>query len=151
VRKLHEVLKKSSAAAKWASSRNSSQNGHGSDDEPASPGDPVDEATEILASCREDIKTLWSDEEVNVVSGKRKLRLEGTAGLYAFILGSGYARYSPSLSSFLDDIDRIARMDYEPSDEDIYRARLRTVGMQEHRMCFETRLPGALGRPPFIL
>ena len=39
--------------------------------------------------------------------------------------------------SFLDDIDRIAVPDYEPTDEDIVRARLRTVGVQEHRFVID--------------
>lgn len=39
--------------------------------------------------------------------------------------------------SFLDDIDRIAVPDYEPTDEDIVRARLRTVGVQEHRFIID--------------
>lgn len=35
--------------------------------------------------------------------------------------------------SFLEDIGRVAALDYQPSDEDIVRARLRTTGVQEHR------------------
>ena|ERR1700733_4355030 len=35
------------------------------------------------------------------------------------------------LYSFLDDLDRIATPFYEPSDEHILRARLRTLGVQE--------------------
>jgi len=38
--------------------------------------------------------------------------------------------------SFLDDLDRIATRTYEPSDDDIVRARLRTVGVQEYRIQF---------------
>ena len=41
-------------------------------------------------------------------------------------------------SSYLKDIDRIARPDYIPSDDDVVRARLRTVGVQEHRVVLET-------------
>ena len=36
--------------------------------------------------------------------------------------------------SFLNDLDRIATRDYVVSDDDIVRARLRTVGIQEHRL-----------------
>lgn len=43
-----------------------------------------------------------------------------------------------SLLSFLQDVDRIARRDYSPSDDDVVRARLRTLGVQEHRILFET-------------
>ncbi|KAJ8468214.1 hypothetical protein ONZ51_g9780 [Trametes cubensis] len=37
---------------------------------------------------------------------------------------------------FLNDIDRIAVRDYEPTDDDVVRARLRTLGVQEHRIRF---------------
>lgn len=39
--------------------------------------------------------------------------------------------------SFLDDIDRIATRTYEPSDDDVVRARLRTLGVQEYNIQFE--------------
>lgn len=42
------------------------------------------------------------------------------------------------MRSFLQDVDRIARRDYSPSDDDVVRARLRTLGVQEHRILFET-------------
>jgi hypothetical protein len=41
------------------------------------------------------------------------------------------------LHSFLDDIERIGKKDYLPSDTDILRARLRTVGVQEHKLSLE--------------
>jgi guanine nucleotide-binding protein subunit alpha len=40
-----------------------------------------DEATEVIASCREDMKSLWTDEVVRSVLVKRRLRLEDSAGL----------------------------------------------------------------------
>ena len=45
---------------------------------------------------------------------------------------------TPDLFSFLDDLYRIANRDYEPSDDDVVRARLRTMGVQEYRFVFET-------------
>jgi hypothetical protein len=36
--------------------------------------------------------------------------------------------------SFLPDLDRIATRGYEPTDDDILRARLRTVGVQEYKV-----------------
>ena len=39
--------------------------------------------------------------------------------------------------SFLNDIDRIATVNYTPSDDDVIRARLRTLGVQEHQFVFE--------------
>jgi len=40
---------------------------------------------------------------------------------------------SPIVPSFMDDIDRVVAKDYEPSDQDVIKARLRTVGIQEYR------------------
>ena len=40
------------------------------------------------------------------------------------------------LSSFLNDLERIASRSYEPSDDDVVRARLRTLGVQEYRIEF---------------
>lgn len=37
----------------------------------------------------------------------------------------------------MNDVDRIAARDYEPSDNDIVRARLRTLGVQEYNIKFE--------------
>lgn len=39
---------------------------------------------------------------------------------------------SPRASSSLDDIDRLLEKDYEPSDQDVAKARFRTVGVQEY-------------------
>lgn len=38
--------------------------------------------------------------------------------------------------SFLNDLDRIASRDYVVTDDDVVRARLRTVGIQEHTLFF---------------
>lgn len=37
----------------------------------------------------------------------------------------------------MDDAKRIATADYEPDDNDVVRARLRTLGVQEHKFVFE--------------
>lgn len=37
----------------------------------------------------------------------------------------------------MDDVQRVARKDYEPTDEDVVRARLRTLGVQEYQFVFE--------------
>jgi len=39
---------------------------------------------------------------------------------------------SAVFSSFMSDIDRVVARDYEPSDQDVVKARLRTVGIQEY-------------------
>lgn len=41
-----------------------------------------DQPTEIIASCREDMKSLWKNDSVRAVLRKRKVHLEHTAGLY---------------------------------------------------------------------
>ena len=50
------------------------------------------------------------------------------------------------LSSFLDDIERIATKDYEPSDNDVIRARLRTLGVQEYSFHVEHGMTALLRR-----
>ncbi|TFY59169.1 hypothetical protein EVJ58_g5950 [Rhodofomes roseus] len=74
-------------------------------------------AAEIIASCAEDMAALWADAGVQAVLTQRKMktRLEE---------GPGF---------FLNDVMRVAARDYEPSDEDVVRARLRTMGVQEYR------------------
>lgn len=58
------------------------------------------------------------------------------------------SNFSPS-ESFLDDLDRIATRNYEPSDDDIVRARLRTLGVQEYRIRFDGEDSSKfLGKPP---
>ena len=41
------------------------------------------------------------------------------------------------IHSFLNDLDRIASWEYSVTDDDIVRARLKTVGIQEHRLVFK--------------
>jgi guanine nucleotide-binding protein subunit alpha len=51
---------------------------HGSRDSGAHASD---DATDIIASCRDDMKALWLDEAVRNVLAKRKVRIEDGAGL----------------------------------------------------------------------
>ncbi|KAJ7607324.1 guanine nucleotide binding protein, alpha subunit [Roridomyces roridus] len=78
-----------------------------------------DEVQGIISGCREDIRTVWEDRVVREMLARRKVRPEDSAGF------------------FLNDVDRIARTDYQITDDDIIRARLRTVGVQEYRVTFE--------------
>ncbi|KAG6879384.1 hypothetical protein C0992_003098 [Termitomyces sp. T32_za158] len=79
----------------------------------------VDDATEVIAECKQDISALWVDPAVKAVLDKRRIRLEDSAGF------------------FLDDLERIATKHYEPTDDDIVRARLRTLGIQEYKIDFD--------------
>ncbi|KAH7882786.1 guanine nucleotide binding protein, alpha subunit [Phlebopus sp. FC_14] len=77
------------------------------------------EVTDVLVGCKEDMKSIWEDPVVQQILAHRRAKIEECAGF------------------FLNDIERIASYDYEPSDNDIVRARLRTVGVQEHRFVME--------------
>ncbi len=57
-----------------------------------------------------------------------------------------YETHRSSLGSFLNEIERIATRDYEPSDNDVIRARLRTLGVQEYSFWVEEGMAG-LTRP----
>lgn len=74
----------------------------------------MDDATEMIASCGKDMKALWSDAEVRDILTQRKVWPEESPGF------------------FLNDIERIATLTYEPTDDDVLRARLHTRGVQEH-------------------
>lgn len=44
----------------------------------------VDDATEVIASCREDMKALWMDQTVRDILVKRRVRLQDSSGLLAY-------------------------------------------------------------------
>jgi guanine nucleotide-binding protein alpha-1 subunit len=46
---------------------------------------PVDDATEVIASCKEDMKALWMDQAVQAILAKRRMRVQDSAGLLVFI------------------------------------------------------------------
>ncbi|KAJ4466232.1 guanine nucleotide binding protein, alpha subunit [Lentinula aciculospora] len=77
-------------------------------------------ASEIMSGCKEDMKTLWMSGLVRGILKKRKMEMENNAGF------------------FLNDIDRIASLSYLPSDDDVVRSRLRTVGVQEYHIIVDT-------------
>lgn len=72
------------------------------------------DSTDAIANGKDDIKALWRDNRIQAMLCRRKTRLEDSAGF------------------FLDSIDRLSVRDYEPTDEDVLRARLRTLDIQEH-------------------
>ncbi|KAF9226236.1 G-alpha-domain-containing protein [Gyrodon lividus] len=74
-----------------------------------------DEAQEVLHSCSDDIISLWNDNFVRDILRRRKIRLEELPGF------------------FLNDLDRVTTLSYIPSDDDVLRARLKTVGVSEYR------------------
>ncbi|KAF9237712.1 guanine nucleotide binding protein, alpha subunit [Melanogaster broomeanus] len=72
--------------------------------------------TEVIAGCKDDIKGLWGDSAIQELIKVRRVRLEDSA------------------SFFLDASERLAARNYEPLDDDIVRARLRTLDIQEHEL-----------------
>ncbi|KAJ7187293.1 G-protein alpha subunit [Mycena filopes] len=84
-------------------------------------GDPS-LVTTVLAACTPEILALWADPAVRRLLEAREVRLEEESGF------------------FLDDTARIAALDYVPSDRDIMRARIKTLGVEEHRFVTEAGL-----------
>ncbi|KAJ6557511.1 G-alpha-domain-containing protein [Mycena capillaripes] len=81
---------------------------------------PVDEPTEALATLRDDIISLWEDADVRSLLAAKDVRIEDKPGF------------------FLSDTARITSRTYVPSDNDVVRARLRTLGVQEWKLTLET-------------
>ncbi|KAH7342104.1 guanine nucleotide binding protein, alpha subunit [Rhizoctonia solani] len=73
----------------------------------------------VLADCRQDIQALWSHPSLKVLMQRRRLRLED----------AGVLRDQPHHST-----------GYLPSDDDILRARIRTIGISE--WSFQFTYPG---------
>ncbi|KAI0773014.1 G-protein alpha subunit [Trametes elegans] len=84
-----------------------------------------DNPSAVLAACKDDIVTLWEDTIVQNVLKKHNVRLQDMPGF------------------FLNDAGRVAAISYEPTDDDIVRARVRTLGVEEHHFTMESgALPG---------
>ncbi|KAH9019103.1 G-protein alpha subunit-domain-containing protein [Lactarius hengduanensis] len=74
------------------------------------PSDPV----HVLDRCRDAMVRLWDDEWVRNRLVEKRVRLQESSGFY------------------LDQIERITAKDYSPTDDDVLKARLKTVGVVEH-------------------
>ncbi|KAJ7669001.1 guanine nucleotide binding protein, alpha subunit [Mycena rosella] len=74
----------------------------------------------ILSACAADIMTLWAAPEVQQGLRDREITLQEQ---------SGY---------FLDEVERICRDDYVPTSDDILRARVHTIGPEEHIINMES-------------
>ncbi|KAJ7323002.1 guanine nucleotide binding protein, alpha subunit [Mycena albidolilacea] len=77
-------------------------------------GSDRDEAQEALTACAPAMMALWADPGVRAVLRRRKVRLEE---------GPGF---------FLNDLERVTAPNYLPTDDDVLRARLKTVGVSEY-------------------
>ncbi|KAG8905907.1 hypothetical protein FRB99_007987 [Tulasnella sp. 403] len=74
----------------------------------------IRQVANLLVLSHEDVTALYNHPAVKLLVKKRKLRLE------------------ESSIHFLANLQRIAVAEYSPSDDDILRARLRTMGVVEH-------------------
>ncbi|KAG2003660.1 guanine nucleotide-binding protein alpha-4 subunit [Coprinopsis cinerea AmutBmut pab1-1] len=88
-------------------------------DDPNDPG-------RVLHECAEDMIKLWADPITQKVLQIQGIRMQDAAGF------------------FLDQIERITAPRYIPTVDDILRARLKTLGVSEHR--FTLSSTGALSR-----
>ncbi|KAJ4465644.1 guanine nucleotide binding protein, alpha subunit [Lentinula edodes] len=79
----------------------------------------ADEPQEVLNACRTDIMRLWADRGVKQLLHRRKIRLEEFPGF------------------FLNDLERVTSLKYIPTDDDVLKARLKTVGVSEYRFQME--------------
>ena len=100
-----------------------------------------DEAQEMLYSCRKDMMHLWHDPVVKEILRRRKIRLEESSGLWvAFrIAVDVFSLTHLGIFSFLDDLERVTSLKYLPSDDDVLKARLKTVGVSEYKFEMEIR------------
>ncbi|KAF4563694.1 hypothetical protein EYR36_002932 [Pleurotus pulmonarius] len=80
-----------------------------------------DEVQEVLHACRADMMYLWADEWVRDILRRRKVRVEEGPGFY------------------LNELERVTALRYMPSDDDVLKARLKTVGVSEYK--FEMEIP----------
>ncbi|KLO10580.1 G-alpha-domain-containing protein [Schizopora paradoxa] len=75
------------------------------------PNDP----TRVMNTCGPDMIKLWANADIRQLLRAQKLRLEEMPGF------------------FLDSLERITNLQYLPSDDDILKARLKTLGVTEYR------------------
>ncbi|KAJ7236174.1 guanine nucleotide binding protein, alpha subunit [Mycena rebaudengoi] len=76
----------------------------------------------ILAACASDIMAMWSSREVQQGLNDREITLQEQSGF------------------FLNDVHRICADNYTPTPDDILRARVHTVGPEEHVIHMESTI-----------
>ncbi|CAL1708707.1 unnamed protein product [Somion occarium] len=79
-----------------------------------------DESQAVIHECAMEMMALWEDRTVKEILKKRKIRLEESPGFY------------------LNDLERITSPHYLPSEDDVLKARLKTVGVSEYRFQMES-------------
>lgn len=51
----------------------------------------------------------------------------------------GYCSHAYMFNSFLNDLERVTSLRYSPSDDDVLKARLKTVGVAEYKFEMEVQ------------
>ncbi|CAG7848096.1 SubName: Full=Related to guanine nucleotide-binding protein alpha-4 subunit {ECO:0000313/EMBL:CCA75894.1} [Serendipita indica DSM 11827] len=99
-----------------------SSNGHagGTVNWTMDPDDPI----HVLRQCLPDMEALWQDPRVRNVLRARRIRLEESPGFY------------------LNDMRRIVSSSYVPTIDDVLKARLKTLGVMEHRFSLDGPMSG---------
>ncbi|KAF7358532.1 hypothetical protein MVEN_00904100 [Mycena venus] len=87
-------------------------------------------AAAVVLGMRDEIETLWADTAVRELLEKKDISLRD---------GGGY---------FMDDVARVTEPDFVPTDSDILRARIKTMGVEEHFFEKESA-PGTRGVKDF--
>ncbi|KAA1478154.1 G-alpha-domain-containing protein [Dentipellis sp. KUC8613] len=85
----------------------------------AGAGAEEDEPQRVIWRCREDMMRLWASRRVRRVLKAKKVRLEEESGF------------------FLDDLPRLTECNYVPTEDDVLRARLKTIGVSEYKFQME--------------
>ncbi|CAG7854788.1 SubName: Full=Related to guanine nucleotide-binding protein alpha-4 subunit {ECO:0000313/EMBL:CCA73217.1} [Serendipita indica DSM 11827] len=80
---------------------------------PIDPSDPND-PTHLIRMCRDDMIDLWNDLAVQEVLARRRVRWQEWPGF------------------FLNDLERVTSSSYHPTDDDVVRARLKTMGVSDY-------------------
>ncbi|KAJ7187292.1 G-protein alpha subunit [Mycena filopes] len=88
------------------------------------------ESAAVVVGMRDEIEALWGDTAVRELLEKKDVGLRD---------GGGY---------FMDDVLRVTEADYVPTDSDILRARIKTMGVEEHLFEKESA-PGTRGVKDF--
>ncbi|KAK0183684.1 guanine nucleotide-binding protein alpha-4 subunit [Armillaria mellea] len=78
-----------------------------------------DRPQKVHNSCRRVVIHLWSRKGIRRVLKKTRIRLEEFPGF------------------FLNDLERVTSLKYMPTDDDVLKARLKTVGVSEYRFEME--------------
>jgi guanine nucleotide-binding protein subunit alpha len=122
--------KKAFSLSSSKSKLRSASGNHGDSSKSSSPSegwweDPED-VGHLLHRCSGSMERMWGDPSVQKRLGECGLRLKESPGFY------------------LDEIPRIASLRYLPTDDDVLKARLKTMGVIEH--AFAVSAPSSLAR-----